>query len=98
MTLRKTSAAVFVALMAVGVGAQAAAVSQLTITGGTFTMFDTSGGVAGSAPITPGPAQPIVAGSYQGSAVPTDSLTSFLVLCFAGIDVHQFGERTCTDG
>ena len=36
MTLRKTSAAVFVALMAVGAGAQAAAVTSITGSG-TFT-------------------------------------------------------------
>jgi hypothetical protein len=67
-------AAVAVALSAAGVAAQAAVlpVASLSITGGNFNMV----GVGGAA-IVGGPGQPLVAGTYQGTGVPGDSLTSF---------------------
>jgi hypothetical protein len=63
---------------------------SLSITGGSFNMA----GVGGAA-ISPGPGQPIVAGIYQGTGVPGDSLTSF---SFFGGPVNTFTAASAPGG
>lgn len=81
--MQMKKATLFVAL-AIGsiAGANAAAVTELTITGGSFGM-----GSPGGTPLTGGPASPIVADTYQGSVSGDNTLTSF---SFFGTPVYTF--------